>query len=450
MVDSQSLTLSRPQFYESRRIQLTSPLLRIGSAVSQLNKFEYVQTANKVYLPDQEALAKGLLKSGRINDYIHAIEEGEEITDILKQAFGENWQEATDPQGNPIFPNHLVSQKWTEQKITELRPMIRNGFGQLYIPGSSIKGAIRTAIAYYLLKHANRYQVSSVVQVSEIERKLRKNIEELEEKRQQDVREGKRPRDKNFSEMQKKSLANELFMKNLFSNFELNCQDNPIGRTSDPNTDFMRAIKITDSKPLKKGTVKNKPVNTPVVAEVIVSSYADVLTRERFKNRLAKYKAPIYAEMVHEVWTEFTITLDTEMLSWFSHKDGMIIPFGTIGEILSICKEFAQDQWEYERKYWQEIKNNAKDNLDFDCIRDEFYEPSKCSYGLRIGWASGMPGTTIGLRLNSELRSEIRDACGFPASNYEAPKSRRTVVDDSGEIKFAPGWARFRPIKQDS
>jgi len=115
MVDSQSLTLSRPQFYESRRIQLTSPLLRIGSAVSQLNKFEYVQTTKKVYLPDQEALAKGLLKGGRLNDYIRAIEEREEITDILKQAFGENWQEATDPQGNPIFPNHLVSQKWTEQ-----------------------------------------------------------------------------------------------------------------------------------------------------------------------------------------------------------------------------------------------------------------------------------------------------------------------------------------------
>lgn len=444
--------LCKPEVYESKRIQLTSPILHIGSAVPKLNPFEYVQKGNRVYLPNQEALAKALHQRGRLQEYIRRIEDQKPITSLLEDTFGENWKNITSADDEPIFPKTASSLKWTDQEVKDkdLRPMIRNGMGQLYIPGSSIKGAIRTAIAYHLLKHANRYQVAPAVQVSEIERKLRKNLEELEEKRQQDVREGKRPREKKFSEGQKKSFANELFMKNLFSNFEISCQDNPTGRTSDPNTDFMRAIKVTDSKPLKKGTVRNKPVNTPVVAEVIVSSYADVLTKERFKNRLAKYKASIYAEMVHEVWTEFTITLDTKMLSWFSHKDGMIIPFGTIAELLSICKEFVQDQWEYERKYWQEIKNNAKDRLDFDCIRDEFYQQSKCSYGLRIGWASGMPGTTVGLRLNSELRSEIRDACGFPASNYEAPKSRRTVVDTNGEIKFAPGWARFKLIKQDS
>lgn len=417
MVDSQSLTLSRPEVYESRRIQLTSPLLHIGSAVSQLNKFEYVQTANKVYLPDQEALAKGLQTCGRLNDYIRAIEQREEITDILKQAFGENWQETTDPQGNPIFPEIAISAKWTEQKITDLRPMIRNGFGQLYIPGSSIKGAIRTAIAYYLLKHSPK-------QVSDIERKLRQTIGNLKQKA--------------------KFADDQLFMERLFSDFKLVYQDKPVlGKTSPPNTDFMRAVQITDTEPLLKEKTNQRGQtiyrNLPVVAEVIVSS--------RFPDRKAKYRAPIYVEMVRNVRSEFTISLDSKMLSWFHHQD-MKIPFKSIEKILKICQEFAQDQWDYEHDYWIGIEDNVTSSgkkLAFSEIR-KIYEPEKCPYSLRIGWASGMTGTTINLLLNDDLREEIRDTCGLKAPGFEAPKSRRTVVGAQGEIKYVPAWVKFKAL----
>ena len=52
------------------------------------------------------------------------------------------------------------------------------------------------------------------------------------------------------------------------------------------------------------------------------------------------------------------ISLDREMLSWFRHSQGMQIPFQSVDEILNICQEFAQDQWDYEHDYWQEIQNN--------------------------------------------------------------------------------------------
>lgn len=98
-------------------------------------------------------------------------------------------------------------------------------------------------------------------------------------------------------------------MDSLFSEFHLKYQNFP---GKGPNTDFFRAIKITDSAPLLESTIKTKkgqeiPVNIPVVAEVVVSS--------RFPDYLAKYKASIYTEMVRNIQTEFTITLDTEMLS---------------------------------------------------------------------------------------------------------------------------------------
>lgn len=82
-----------------------------------------------------------------------------------------------------FFQKTGISRKWTEETITDLRPMIRNGFGYRYIPGSSIKGAIRTAIAYHLLKHEERYQVPLSIpfsnRVSEIEAKLRERMGEL-------------------------------------------------------------------------------------------------------------------------------------------------------------------------------------------------------------------------------------------------------------------------------
>lgn len=428
MVVSPAFALKKPDFYQSKRVQLTSPILHIGSSVSRLNPFEYVQTAKKVYLPNQEALAKGLLKAGGrfLNDYIQAIEENQDITTLLKQAFGNDWWNAKDTDEKPIFPQNAISQKLTGEKITDLRPMIRNGMGYLFIPGSSIKGAIRTAIAYHLLKHPDRYQIPSENRVSKIEEKLRNNLGELSNKYKQ------------------KFADDDLFMESLFSNFSLVYQ----GKTffgSSQNTDFLRCLKVSDCEPLIESTITNKkgqaiPVNLPVVAEVIVSS--------RFSDYLAKYRASIYAEMVRNVQTEFTLTLDTEMLSWFKHKQGMKIPFSNLDELLQICQEFAQEQWDYEHDYWQVIENNPRasgKNLDFNHIRD-LYASEKCPYALRLGWGSGMTGTTVGLCFDDELRAELRDICGIKAPGFEAPKSRRTVMNPNGEIKFVPGWVKFKAL----
>jgi CRISPR-associated protein Csm5 len=73
--------------------------------------------------------------------------------------------------------------KWTDDTITELRPMIRNGMGQLYIPGSSIKGAIRTAITYYLVQHHALFNTPKEQQSSALELRIREKINAHEFKR---------------------------------------------------------------------------------------------------------------------------------------------------------------------------------------------------------------------------------------------------------------------------
>jgi len=413
--------------YESKTIQLTSPMLHIGSEVSQLSPFEYIQVGSKIYLPHQEALAKAFQKQGGrfLQDYIAAIEKQESIGRLLEVALGEEWQ-------NELTGFSDVRPLWTQddgQKITNLRPMIRNGMGQLYIPGSSIKGAIRTAIAYHLLKHADRYQVPLSHRISEIELQLREKLNsgELANRHKQ------------------KFLDDKLFMDNLFSNYSLTYQNRSFNPESLQNTDILRAVKISDSEPLhreKDINKKGKPVwfNLPVVAEVIVSSH--------FEDWRAKYKAPIYAEVAWNLRTEFTITLDQEMLSWFSHRQKMQIPFHTIDELLNICQEFAQHQWEEEVKYWQNIENNRNQRkmLNFDLVWENFYAKPDCPYTLRLGWGSGMMGTTINCLLPDKMKTQLRDVCGIAAPNFEAPKSRRTIVNSQGEIRYVPGWVKFKAL----
>lgn len=415
-------TLSKPDVYETQTIRLTSRMLHIGSAVSQLNPFEYVQSGGFVYLPNQEALARSLRARGFLNTYIQRIEDREEITDLLEDAFGDDWLQAQG-DGQVIFPKRLRIRKWAQGRITDFRPMIRDGFGYHYIPGSSIKGAIRTAIAYHLLKHAKEHRVPEAQRLSAIEHRLQKSMGDLKRRA--------------------KFFDDDVFMDELFSNFALK-GDRSNTRTG-PNTDFMRAVHVSDSVTLSERKLTSKSgrpffKNLPVAIETIISS--------RFQNYRAKYRASLYVEMLFNVDATFTLTIDHEMLSWFQHNQGMKLPFKTVAELLSICQEFAQEQWDFEFDYWNAVQDNPQaggKNLNFSDIR-EFYSPEKCPYALRVGWASGLRGTTINLLMPEETVADIRDICGLQAPGFEAPKSRRTVMNGKGEIRYAPGWVKLEAV----
>jgi len=449
MVNSSNTSLNKLNAYkecnyQSKRIQLTSPLLHIGAADSELTPFDYVQTDKQIYFPNQDALLAVLSQQNnlkKLKKYINLVKQylsqrddfqqkdnRRKILALLRQTFGERWFEAeyqvANTEGNLIFP--IFSHKKTDQEIKDLRPMIRNAFGELYIPGTSIKGAIRTAIVFYILKNEAEYNLPTSVRVSEVEQKLRERLKN------------------NISKKEAKRIANSnsLFMNNLFTNFKLSYEARVFGKPYTANTDFMRAIKITDSQPL----VNNKDINLPIVAEVISSSFYP-----NGDNRIAKESATNFVEMVWNLQTEFTLTIDTEMLSQFQHEQGMQLPrkLWTVEGILEICQEFAQAQWEHEQRYWNLIKDNPNDDkLKFNPIR-KFYNKD-CSYNLRLGWGSGMTGTTIGLHFQESTRERIRNACATkPTNSSESPKSRRTAIipTQTSQTKKPLGWVKLTPVE---
>ena len=424
----------RSQNYEVKTVRLVSPMLPIGSEVQQLSKFEYVRSGDWVYFPRQDALARRLYdRGGRfLNDYIDCIERDRSIGNLLVEAFGDDWREEKTEDGRLIFPRKLPI--WSLQdpdKLQDVRPMIRNGMGELYVPGSSIKGAIRTAIAYRLLQEREGTPVGR----SALEERIRASLDagELQGKRQQ------------------KFYDDRAFMNDMFEDFNLHYQEKDIDSKTGPNTDFMRAIKVWDSEPLvtrripsQKQPGKFTRENIPVISEVIVSSYF------AGQNRRAKYRASIFTECVRTVKTQFQIAIDFAMLeSWFCHRNGMKIPFDSVESLLELCKDFARQQWQQEATYWARIRNNTPTDLgpalNFYTLRETFY-PKKCPCTLRLGWGSGMFGTTIATAIAPELRQEIRDACGIAAPGFEAPKSRRTAVNQHGELAFPLGWSQLKIV----
>jgi CRISPR-associated protein Csm5 len=447
--------------YVYQRIQLKSPLIHIGvGAAGSLNLFEYVQDNKSIYFPNQTALAEALknpktsqeskalerftkkqdLRSEFLKQYeelseqyINIIEcnprnKDEEIRRIVNkisrlyaEALGEDWLD-----NKTIFPKTHISARWVNHLLTsDIAPMIRNGFGKFYIPGSSIKGAIRTAIAYCLLK----YQAST--KLSAIEQELR------------------RLTNQKISENKKKFLDDNLFLEQkvslnsyLFSNFNFRYQDRPFGKgkINTPNTDLMRAIKISDSEPIYVD-YKQK-MNLPIVAEVLTSSFYENGTNWIIK----QHKFSNYLEMIWNLQTESYIFVDTAMLDWFHREQGVEIPerLRTVEGILDICQEFAQAQWEHEQRYWNSITDSA--NLNFNSVHHFYANP--CSYNLRLGWGSRMTGTTVGLLFKEATRAKLRDACGKPTNSTESPKSRRTAIipNQGSSIQKPLGWVKLEPV----
>jgi CRISPR-associated protein Csm5 len=126
----------------------------------------------------------------------------------------------------------------------------------------------------------------------------------------------------------------------------------------------------------------------------------------------------------------------------------MTLPFESVDDLLKICQDFAQEQWDFEHDYWATIVNNPNaqgKNLNFDTIQ-ELYGPESCPYTLRLGWGSGLRGTTISLCLSDQTVREVRDTCGLRAPGFEAPKSRRTIMNSKGEIRYVPGWVKLEVL----
>ncbi len=372
------------------RIKLLSPLHIGGGNVIPF--YQIFCDGDRCYIFDETRFGEALAQKGHqfVERFIQfAQQERGSFAHFLKNAFRSD---------NKSLREFLESAKAYSLKAKfiprrELHSFIRNPLYQPYIPGSSIKGALRTAMMYLMLKRMDKSTREKLL-IRYVEEKLHSLQNEIGRNRSRFFKEEKR-----FDQELELSLMWKYFFDEGVTKF-------------DPHSDIMRAIKISDTQTLD-----------PDVAQI---EEIEVYTRKRATG------IKIYVEVLPPgAELEFSITVDMQLLLRFqrhtrekfglsmnSIAEMIINPFETLGE-------WAGDLLEYEQK----ALNNP--------LIYHFSEKPN----INLGWGGGLLSKTVDLLLPERLRAELLSIFKNRTPYVPAPASRRLTRD-----KRPLGWAKIEEI----
>jgi CRISPR-associated protein Csm5 len=293
---------------------------------------------------------------------------------------------------------------------SRMTTFIKNAFGIPLMPGSSIKGAIRTALTWYFLKNENMG--------SEAERALRRVLGELNRITDRSAR-------IRASRGWERRIGQEL--ENLIF----------YGKEEDPKYDINKAMTVTDAS-----------LESVDLLELALCRIFTV-TRE---NRLVPKPFDIFVEAIKPSTHVGTAKISLD--SYFLEEKLLELGFNrnqviTLRKFPHICNEFSKNLIEYELDFFD--KYELPELVQFyENLLDSFPETDD-EFLLRLGFGIGWISTTIGLLLGSkpDLLKDIRREFWLgrrrnqPYYVPEFPKTRNIIVD--GERPNYPmGWIKLR------
>jgi CRISPR-associated protein Csm5 len=382
-------------------ISVQSPV-HIGSG-DQLDSMDFVVHNGKVSVIDFDKVLSELKNKGESPLVLH-----DEI-----ERFGKNFDFGKFLYRQGINVENVS--KYTlacEGTPSRMATFIKNAFGIPLIPGSSIKGAIRTALTWYFLKNENME--------TEVEKTLRRVLGELN--RIRDNRERRRA-----SNWWERRIGQEL--ENLIF----------YGKEKDPKYDMNKAMTVTDAS---LGSVD--------LLELVL--YRIFTTKK--ENKLVPKGFDIFIEAVKP-----DVSIGTTKISlnpYFLEEKLSKLGFDeervdTFRKFPYICNEFSKNLIKYELDFFEkydlsELVMFYEGLLSSITADDEFL--------LRLGFGIGWISTTIGLNLenNPELLKDIRREFQMgrkrdpPYYVSEFPKTRKITIE-RGKPRFPMGWIRLRRLK---
>lgn len=364
-----------------------------------MKKIVKIETLTSVHIGSGEVLQIGsdFVKGKMDDDSVLAVVSPEKVLGLIGEKHLQDWVvaiERKESTGNVVkrfAPNAKVEDyakrivlEWSDAHERDtLKEHIHNGQGKPYIPGSSIKGAIRTAILASLAENVN-----------DAERKIDASAN------------GKK-------KANAKNVEKELF-----------------GR--DPNNDVFRFLQVGDAYFGGCYTVSLRMVN---INERTSKGFWDVS-----KSQLIEALCP-------EDETEFEMNLNIEGYNKSKRECPTIgsLPniMSSYESLFEAINEHTIRLLDFELKYWEE--RSDKDDSDkvesyLEKIESIKNEAENCSKGkecvLRIGHGSGWNFITGGWARDLDNFKSLVVPVARPKSQnyreYDFPKTRR--VDDVCEL----------------
>jgi CRISPR-associated protein Csm5 len=323
--------------------------LHIGSGVELLRDYDYVTANGRTFVLDQDA--------------------------VLADAFERTNVVPTQPAGKIIRPTDLRDDSpfvrysiQGETRLNQIREQIKDVYGRCYLPGSSLKGALRTV----LMAHAIR------------------------------------------SKMFTPSFD---WLNDGLTSADDRWDDAVFGR--DPNHDLLRALQVTDSRPLAK-----QPAPLMLVSACAFSA-------------TDKSSIPIAIEAIaHNTTIHTTIQIEDWLLQDQQARTlGWDNKTQWLTQLPALANTRARERLEQERQFALDHKFEQTTSA-LEKLMDWLSKLKSTQFLLQLGWGTGWAGTTIGTLLSPDMqkRIRVRYKLGKPPRatrqwqvdlNQPFPKSRR-------------------------
>ena len=350
------------------------------------------------------------------------VENGlEAVMDWLRQT--ELWQRAK------VYQSPVTRQpNWRSEPI---RPFIADPLLRPYLPGTEIKGAIRTAVAWWLLRQKN---------LAALRQKLLQRLPQHQPSRRELVQ------------------AGQWLEQSLFG--------------SDPNYDILRSLRVQDSTPVEPERLK---VFLVIVA-VRTNKGLQWLQSPRGGERRSRYTddhrqaVANFCECLDGSVSgvKLTVVSDTflsdgeiergevklsvpEELGWEETKRQAVNNWETA------CNELAKEVAESERNWWKEVKDATRDigaktvaarmERFYDELSNRIKAESDEAVFLNIGWGGGWRTKTVVELFGDEAVQEVVSRYGLDRGSHSRPFPKTRKVAWRGGNDFVPlGWLKLSPV----
>ena len=365
-------------------IETLSPI-HIGSGDLLQNNTDFVVSKHGkesyIYVTEEAKILE-LIGSEHIDNWLLSIEKKESTVDLVKRYA---------PKSSPAdYSQRQISSYAADIKANEtLKEAIHNGQGLPYIPGSSIKGAIRTAILTSLV---------DIIQDREDKIIQTRNGQAI-------IRRGN------------KLLYADKIEKELF------------GR--DPNNDIFRFIRVGDAYFDKDSTIATRMINLNI-------------TR---KDELVDKSKPQLIEAIGSSETStFSLNVTADYYKWVKSKfptlGNLPAKLQSVSGLFSLINMHTQKLIEDEIEYWKNVEKTGAEYY-IETLEDLLEEVKECrnesSCVLRIGHGSGWRFITgAWTEQLSNFKTDVINAArpqNYRYSEYDFPKTRR-VDEDSYVLGF--------------
>lgn len=299
-------------------------------------------------------------------------------------------------------------------ETTDIREAIKSVANRSYIPGSSIKGAIRTVLLSDLINHEENQRLFDNSSAH-----LNREI-------------GKRSR---------ASRRNETPAKRI--------EEMALGK--DPNHDLLRALQVSDTEPLESEALAIE------TAWTVTLNQNNQLEQKIDGGR--EYKN--YVEVIQGVKT-LTFTLKTDDML-FRHREKERLNFSnlqekTLREIADVCGHETHLLMQDEKEFFEYYNLLEIANLydKFIALNDSLTDGT---FMLQIGWGTGYLAHTVSssftqgedapvdlMALRERYRLGANRSRHGQYDEREFPKTRRILYRGTNPI--APlGWVKISPIQ---